>query len=79
MDIALCNPTSVQSVHCQMITVLGNIHMEKLEMNSDSRGRGCKELESRRQYSATEGALPLTCSVNLSKFLKLPKPQFSYQ
>lgn len=25
-----------------------------------------------------KGVLPLTCSVNMSKFLKLPKPQFSY-
>ena len=74
IDTSQCNPISVPSVYHEMITVLGNIHMEQLEMNSDSRARGCKELKSRRQYGAMEGALLLTCSVNLSRFVKLPKP-----
>lgn len=74
IDTSQRNPTSVPSVYCEMITLLGNIHMEQLEMNSDSRARGCKELESRRQYGAMEGARLLTCGVNLSRFVKLPKP-----
>ena len=42
--------------------------MEKLEINSDPKGRAYNELESKRQVGAVEGELFLTCSVTLSKF-----------
>lgn len=61
VGIASSNPKSMQGDQC--FGKSSHTHLEKLDITSESRGRGWKELECKRQYNAMEGIPPPTLAV----------------